>query len=325
MYYHNFETFAEVERKYNSTKPMVGTANKGKDIRPIGDRRHKLECVHKFSRNCYGLFHGDEGSPNRWWDFKVGLTDTEAKRLAPVLWTRHKDGSETITIRNGSGEHAHMQRYRFLAGVLPTNLSFENRNGKHFIVCRQGTDKQDYFLAKAKSKNSKNVSLTFKRNASDNVYYAKGEHSNLHYNSPRPTFTYVNGGKPKPQAPRTLVNKSVKARYQKRINSFYEWIVATGPLLSKNMGWEYTSSMKKEMRKYSREHYEDEGLGWTPTPPKLVRDALTDHEHDMRLNLAVDFLDMSDFSEANTLEDSRHVRGQYNRWINKMGGFTTTK
>jgi len=39
LYYKNPNSFEEVEALYNSIKPLGGSKNKGKDIRPAGDRR----------------------------------------------------------------------------------------------------------------------------------------------------------------------------------------------------------------------------------------------------------------------------------------------
>jgi hypothetical protein len=45
----------------------------------------------------------------------------------------------------------------------------------------------------------------------------------------------------------------------------------------------------------------------------------------MRLNMVVNFITYSDIKNAETVEDAKRVRAQYNRWINRVCGFTVTK
>ena len=143
---HSFNDFASVERAYNNTTPLGGADNKGKDIRPIGERRRKWERIHKFTDDCYGLMDGGTGDP-------IGgggvATQSEMMFFAPILWRRHRDGSESVRIRNETGQYAHNSRYKFLEKFIPAQLSFELRNGKQFITSvRTG---EDYFLAKSKT------------------------------------------------------------------------------------------------------------------------------------------------------------------------------
>ena len=65
---HSFNDFDSVEIAYETTKPLTGAANKGKDIRPIGERRRKWERIHKFTDNCYGLMDGGTGDPVDGWE-----------------------------------------------------------------------------------------------------------------------------------------------------------------------------------------------------------------------------------------------------------------
>ena len=117
IYWTKPTTFAEVEAIYNNTKPMRGR-NKGKDVRPIGDRARDHERVKKISANCYLLMNGGYyDDVFQWYYFRgkpAAPTQTETVALAPICWKRHKDGTETITVRNGIGNGAHMSHYSFL-------------------------------------------------------------------------------------------------------------------------------------------------------------------------------------------------------------------
>ena len=56
--YSSFSSFDEVVNHYENVKPMGGISNKGKDVRPMGDRKRKYERIVKISDNCYALSEG---------------------------------------------------------------------------------------------------------------------------------------------------------------------------------------------------------------------------------------------------------------------------
>ena len=128
-------SIAEVDNIYNNTKPMAGR-NKGKDVRPIADRKRDHERVKKISANCYALMNGgyyDDVYHYYSHHSKVGLTKAEIAALSPVVWRRHKDGTETVTIRNGIGGGCHMSHYSFLDRMIPRGMSWHIRNGKQYV------------------------------------------------------------------------------------------------------------------------------------------------------------------------------------------------
>ena len=136
----NFQSFAEVEAHYNSIKPLVSKCHsREQDIRPIGDRKRKYERIKKINRNCYvmmdGYYSGDDVF--RWWfmsnDESNTVTDKELIRLAPIVWRRHKDGTETVKFRNGTGQGLHNGRYSFIKRNTPSGIWFNISNGKQFV------------------------------------------------------------------------------------------------------------------------------------------------------------------------------------------------
>ena len=333
LYWINPNSFEEVEALYNNTKPLGGGQNKGKDIRPAGDRRRKVERVHKFTDNCYGLMDGGVGDPHGWWSSYYGgeSTDSEVVRHAPIVWRRHKDGSQTVTIRNESGNGAHNTRYSFLDRHIPRTMRFSIRNGKHFIV----HGGKDYFLAKSVTypaayvnkikadaeargvelspwhkgltTRDDGVALTFKRVSDGN-------------------FVLETGGKALPKPPRVLVKKAQKAKHKKAINDFWDWVVTMAPMLPVD-DWQYTANMQKELTLYANPEYANRT--WFSSreniPANIAIRILTDYNNPMRLNMAVNFVSQSDITSAETVDDAKRVRAQYNRWINKICGFTVTK
>ena len=331
LYWKNPNSFAEVEALYNSIKPLGGGQNKGKDIRPAGDRRRKQERVHKFTDNCYGLMDGGIGDVHGWWaDWHGKGSDSEMLRHAPIVWRRHKDGSQTVTIRNESGHGAHNSRYSFLDRHIPHAMRFSIRNGKHFIV----HGGKDYYLAKSMTfpaayvnkvkadaeargvelgewlrgltARDDGVALTFKRVSDGN-------------------FVLETGGKALPKPPRVLVKKAQKAKHKKAINDFWDWVVAMAPMMPVE-DWNYRTEMHKELYTYA---LPDTNRTWFSSrefiPANIAIQILTDYNNPMRLNMAVNFVEQSDIKSAETVDDAKRVRAQYNRWINKICGFTVIK
>ena len=334
LYWKNPNSFEEVEALYNSIKPLGGGQNKGKDIRPAGDRRRKQERVHKFTDNCYGLMDGGIGDPMGWWANFRGddeqATEAEVLRHTPIVWRRHKDGSQTVTIRNESGHGAHNSRYSFLDRHIPRTMRFSIRNGKHFIV----HGGKDYYLAKSMTfpaayvnkvkadaeargvelgewfrgltARDDGVALTFKRVSDGN-------------------FVLETGGKALPKPPRVLVKKAQKAKHKKAINDFWDWVVAMAPMMPVE-DWNYRTEMHKELYAYA---LPDANRRWFSSrefiPANIAIRILTDYNNPMRLNMAVSFVEQSDIKSAETVDDAKRVRAQYNRWINKICGFTVIK
>ena len=139
IYWAKPTTFAEVEAIYNNTKPMKGK-NKDKDVRPIGDRARDHERVKKISSNCYLLMNGGYyDDVYAYYGRELGVpTQAEMVALAPICWKRHKDGTETVTIRNGIGTGAHMSHYSFLDRMLPRGMGFVVQNGKQYVSADSG-------------------------------------------------------------------------------------------------------------------------------------------------------------------------------------------
>ena len=207
LQYNSFEYIAEL---YANTKPLVSKLHtREQDIRPIGDRNRKHERIAKINDNCYilqdGYHTGDDAFPAYYYrndDVTLKPTEAEVLKLAPIVWRKHRDGSQTITIRNGTGGGAHMSRYSFLDRHLPQGLEFLITNGKQFVV----NDANRYYLAKSNTvaeyalrpegkrgvmtSRDDGVSLTFKRITKYPM-----------------CFEFVSGGKAIPKPPKQIVDK----------------------------------------------------------------------------------------------------------------------
>ena len=314
-------SFAEVENIYNNTKPMRGK-NKGKDVRPIGDRRRDHERVKKISANCYALMNGGyyDDVFGYYYNTNTGQpTLNEIAKLAPVVWRRHKDGTETVTIRNGIGDGCHMSHYSFLDRMIPRGMMWHIHNGKQYICVLN--DKQ-YYLPKCMyvprsvwdhAKQSGWLNRGSWMRATDDgsaLTFLREDHGNK--------FTLVGDEQDAPKPPRTLVNKKQKAKYKDAMASYLDWISAMAPMLQVD-DWAYCHEMKRQVREVTGGSY------WNPITPEVMRQVITKQDHPLRLAMAVDFVaSYGTIRSVQSDADVKQVKAEYNRWINKTCGFTKT-
>jgi len=307
--YYSFRlnSFADVEQRYNSVKPIRGSDN----IRPVADRRRKFEHVYKFSDSCYGLFNASMGDP-----LFCGyiVTPAEAMHFAPILWTRDADGTERIRIRNGTGDYAHTATYGFLHAALPKGLLLKVANGKQSIT--QGAN--EYYLAKGTtlpawkppthSSLSRGCSTSFDNVALTFVYTQDG---------------WKFDGDEVPSVPRVTVDRTAKAKYKEHITQFWNWVCTIAPMLPMN-DWQYVNDKDAELREYTYTVASEkrENLARRePTCPDVALKIIQDYDSPYRLHLAISFLTRSDLLRVEGADDIGRVRSQYNRWINKTLGF----
>lgn len=317
IYWAKPTTFAEVESIYNNTKPMRGR-NKGKDVRPIGDRARDHERVKKISSNCYLLMNGGYyDDVYSYWGGKLGLpTQAEMVALAPICWKRNKDGTETVTIRNGIGTGAHVSHYTFLDRMLPRGMGFGIINGKQYVSASSG----EYYLPKCMYVPRHIIDQRRGRHSAyDSWMRATDDGSALTFKRDGDRFTLIGDVCDAPKPPRTLVNKKQKAKYKDAMTGYLEWISAMAPMLQVD-NWQYRSGMARQVR----ESHNESGY-YHKIPPKLMRDIVMKQNHPLRLAMAVDFV--SNYGTIRNIQsqaDVSQVRTEFNRWINKHCGFTKT-
>ena len=113
------------------------------------------------------------------------------------------------------------------------------------------------------------------------------------------------------------IKKDLKQEVMKYAESFWDWAVSMGPILPTD-ALNYGFDMRGKLF--------DLGVmdrnGWVPSKVKKV---LSEPDHEARLPLLVTFLwEDSDLKTANSVEDLKKCRGQFNRWINKTCGLIET-
>jgi len=330
-----YEGFDHIANQYANTKPLVSKCHtREEDIRPIADRNRKYERIKKINDNCYilqdGYHSGDEvfGGYHTYTNPSYGhvpLKPTEAEiiKLAPIVWRKPRGGSETITIRNGTGYGAHNARYSFLDRCLPLGLQFIIRNGKHFILCQNNG--VEYYLAKSLTmaehaipkkhnggytKRDDGVSLTFKRIGSRN-------------------FEFVSGGKPIPKPPRKIVDKEAKAKMKDAIIAFRNWSSIMFPMLPKD-DREYRSRLMQELSEQTNGAFSP--YMWNVIDSfgdkfELSRDIISDENHPLRLHLAYFLFSSIEDRYAEDMDavaSRAYVMSVFNRRINRVCNFTKT-
>jgi len=266
--------------------------------------------------------YGGEGKP----------TEADMINLAPIVWRRHKDGTETVKVRNGTGKGAHNGRYSFLDRHLPSGLSFRIRNGKHFVAFGGSwVGSTEYYLAKS---NTVAKYAVPKDDAARNNPWSKhltgrDDGVALTFRIKNGVMSFEGGGKPLPVPPKVRVDKVAKAKMKDAIAEFRDWAFAMYPLLP-TQDHEYHGRMDKEVREFmgSGHSYGWGMMGKFGGNVELSRDIIRNPDHDLRLHLMYGLMGETDYHLEHTYntpeEHVQKVRAQFNRHINKLCGFVKT-
>ena len=328
----NIDSFGKVATLYESTKPLVSKCHtREQDIRPIGDRARKHERIKKINDSCYvlmdGYNSGDDVFGNGYLRQGNGPTEAEVIKLAPIVWRKHRDGSETITVRNGTGlKTSHPSRYSFLHRCLPRGIRFSIDQGKQFIHCRG----ERYYLAKSNTVAAFAVPIWSGR---VDLVTSRDDGVALTFRFKDHDVSYDSGGKAKPIPPVQRIDKLSKTKMKPYLDKFRQWAFTMAPL------WDYGSH--DQVRRVSEEVSRYVGNKWFRSSevfkdnPKLSREIIKDEEHPLRVALAFTIINGTHYDAlteqggrgymgyANVTESS--VKAQYNAKINQVCGFIKIK
>ncbi len=326
--YSAFQTFAEVEHHYNAIKPLISKCHsKEDDVRPIGDRKRKWERIVKLSDYCYALLDGYcFGDPVfKTWGADRTVTKADTEFYAAVVWRKHRDGTTSVKIRNGTGPWNHVSRYSFLDRHRPRGMYFLVYNGKQYInLTSNYGDNDRHFIAKGKTV-PKEVNPHWKNftHRKDNTALAfKLTPDGKWLRDPET-------GEDLPIPPR--VNKALKAKFKEPLREFFEWGMTIANMLPLTDN-DYIRKMRTEACEY---YSETEGSGFIRHKDtynvKNCRSIITDPEHPLRLHLFVEFAETTGegwwqnttykVQQVETKEDLSAIRNKYNNWVNKHLGF----
>ena len=333
LYYTKIRNFEGVVKHYEDTKVLVSSKHpRSHDVRPIGDRARKWERIVKVSRNCYALSDGyHRGDPLfSGWPVGGGATG-DMCYYAPLVWRKHRDGTTSLRVMNGTGpsDAAFNSRYSFLQRNLPFNLHLVISNGKQYIQCN-GTK---HYLAKNKkalpheyANKTKSRWDKWKQKHDDNsaLVFIQNEDGSWRHDG--------KSGRSVPVAPR--VNKSEKDKYKDAIKKFFEWGMTMTPLLPLEDD-EYMQNKMAEINRFfsDRPDIDHRWVYRNPWLPKYAREVLQFEEHPMRLNYWLMFAKTTGdgwyynreylIKKIQTKDDLQKVRRQYNYFINNNAGFVT--
>ena len=321
-------SFDKVAAVYDAIKPLRGK-HKNDNVRPLGDRARKWERIKKINNNCYllmdGYYSGDDVFPTWYYGGEVDKpTEAEMINLAPIVWRRHRDGTTTIKVRNGTGQGAHNGRYSFLDRHLPNGMRFIIRNGKHFISLGYGTTYKEYYLAKSKTAAKCAVPKSEHKNRWNSYLTARDDGVALTFRVDDDKISFVGGGKGLPVAPKVRVDKKAKAKMKDAIAEFREWAFTMYPLLPVK-DREYGDRMRTEVR----ETLNVGGWSWDMLnmfDTDVAKHIIRDPEHTLRVHFMYALMGQTDYHLGHTFDsDAEHekaVKAQFNRKINKTCGFT---
>lgn len=333
LIYTHFQTFNDVTKAYDSIKPLGGAGNAGRDIRPIGDRRRKHERIVKISDSCYalsdGYHYGDNiftlYGPNR------ALSEKDMEFYAPIVWRKHRDGTETVKVRNGTGPNSiHTGRYMFLSRHMPRGLTFvQTQQGKQFVQIN-GIDSH-IFLAKGKTIPTEiyDALATQKHRWAKDWGMKYDDKAALLFKRSGSSWELISHNGKEPIPPRTVVDKKLKAKYKDAILAFRSWALVMTAMLDLN-DWSVRSEYDMQFREWGKHqnlgllrYY---GAVYQRLDPELVREIVATEDHPMRLHLAVAMMSETELHQQpiHDQSDMSYVNVRLNRWINKALGFNTT-
>ena len=336
--YSNFTTFADVASWYERTKPLRGKDNADKDIRPIGDRKRKYERIVKISDSCYALSEGHHYGDVHFPCWMRNATNIPTLKdmafYAPIVWRKYKDGTETVTFRNGTGLGQFNARYDFLYRHTPRGLGFSIKNGKHFI--RNTSDGKEYFLAKGVTvprpvweeaqKNLKQMKTA--DNAAWRRKYieymrVKDDGASLTFRRTDTGWEFVSGGKPIPVPPKKRVDLDAKAKLKPHIEAFRDWALAIGPLMPRH-DYTYQKTLHDEAVNWGKETGTKLKNSWQLSylfDEKLSRKIIMDDQHPMRVQLAYIAIRHAHLLDPCADEDAvKKAKARFNSWINTQLG-----
>lgn len=340
-------TFDEVAAKYAAVKPMRGQ-HKDQDVRPIGNRRQKWERIVKMDDSTYLLTDAHYADPVFCWgpshaSVPKVITREEQINLAPIVWRKLPDGTETVTVRNASGVYGQCNsRYTFLEFNLPSGLVFcMTRQGDHYVARGDSAHRYRYHNRNAGNYGDKHYLAfsntapkwlhdTYKAYRDAGTTYYKSDWTQVEDDGAALTFkrvgdcawAFVGGGKPRTvELPR--VKKDEKAQYKEKLDAFFNYCLIMRPMM--DTSYEQHRKFSEETRAWHKEagqpwYYSRSIAGQAPA--EVIRSML-DPEHPMHLHLAFEVMTSVLHVMPEDEQQLREARAAFNNWANRAFHFMT--
>jgi hypothetical protein len=330
MHIEKINSFAEAEVRWNDTKPIRG---KEVDMRPLGKRHRKYERIAKIDDNCYALLDGGTGCNSTWSGHYNKVTWAEVRMLAPILWERHADGTETVRVRNESSTHGHaQQRYSFLQRAMPKTLVWVNNNGKHFIqYLDQVTPPHGYRLCYLPF--SKTVAVANLLKNSHSEMQVEDDHKYVTFKRVSAyNFELVSSLHNPAKAPSVRVDKKLKASLKPTLDAFWAWTCAVGPLVQIPTLWKEKHVWQEQLRNQVSSWIDEDrpqrrnrvsGYNELVFEPNLLLEILREDTHPMRMVVLKQLVQYVELNLVTNKEELAKSRIRYNRWANKRCNLTS--
>ena len=333
MWFRRFTSFNDVAERYNTTKPVISKQHPAEhDVRPIGKRRRKWERIIKLSQNTYVLSHGGPHDPVFNWHAtskmkEFPLTNEQIAKCAPIVWRRHRDGSETITVRNGMGSWGHQSRYSFLGRALPYGLMFQNgRQGIQHIRTTGGI----YYLAKTRTvpkymyeKYREDAAASPNSWAAHRVAEFCTQDDGLALTFRREKIGEgqweIVGKAPAKEAVSVLVDIDAKKTLKPHIEKLYEWATTMYPMVRGSIrSYDFLRDVNSQVEQWVKENWHEQvyisfwNAPFRNAPVKLARTILKNENHPLRYALGV--------AAMCAMHGEDNHRSAYNKWVNMQFG-----
>lgn len=289
--------FDTVKRTYESIKPVLSKdCSVEDDVRPIGQRRYKWERIMKVDDNTYVLLDG-------YWSGQGRNRINIATAMAPITVQRREDG-DYIRVRNGTVNSSWTSRYKFLMWHLPRGMQFHGKfkEGNHMIYLPQ-TNKT-YPLPKG----------TFKCNYGTSVIEQDGNEALWFKQTDINVFERAGH---ELSVKTTRLDKDLKKALKPKLKEFFDWMCIMAPMLQTD--WSARETYLKELS------YNDWRLSPDRLDTQIMRDIISNPEHEKRVALAGVLCTIFDAKRIEDQKDLAALRTRYNSFMNKALGLYKTE
>jgi hypothetical protein len=307
-----FNTFNEVAKWYEQTKPVVSKHHKAEDnIRPIGQRKRKWERIRKVDAETYVLLDGFYGLTM----YTNGHGDAQYEQdMAPVMWKREADG-DYIYIRNGTKNSVPFSRFQFLRWYLPTSISFRyNQQGKHWIRAKTPTGYEDFPLPK--------TAYVWNYTLKQPAVADDGKRLKFRVNEDG-TFTRAGNTF---KTNESTIDRELKKQWKPKIEAFYTQAAVLAPMLDTT--WNGRDQYRQAIYDWCKDHKIDypEYGSLTQISNMLAQRIVEQEDHALRIPLmALVIAEIDGKREIESQADLSSIKSAYNRLMNKLLGMYETK
>lgn len=355
--------FNSVVTRYNNTTP-VNEREHGitRDLRPIGPRGRKWERIIKFSDNCYGLadgygwYGGDYADsvmkkvvPILWQRTRDGY---EKVTVRAGFGSQNNSRYDFLQCWLPNNMHFIFNLFgKTKHGIrINTNRYYDTRTASMSGATDYHLPNQEFrpwMLAYRDGTNPYQVQWA-KKNPALYKKYTTDDRKLLVFKRKIGETDWVLDSKPHLIERKSIKVSADKKSYRKVFADFYEYAYTMGCMLPQEpryVGYNHRDDAGYEHRQKQMQEYREHvmlqrqviadfagvtantyygGHNWSGLTPELVRDILTNDEHELRVALITNVWHACGWSQCDwqDKDDQARARSRYNAHMNKIAGFT---